>query len=376
MLLDRKPYTFDRVIRIAIAVGLVWGFVWLMGYLSDVLIPFAVALLLAYMMNPLVLLIQKKIPHRLSAVFISIFIVIGLFVFIFWLIIPMIINEITHMGRLLSNLVNNADIAERAARRLPPDLWQAVKDYVARQDIQELFKTENFWKAVEAVARKVLPGVWGFIAGTATFIMGLVGLAVIGLYLFFLLLDYQKVSDGWKELIPPTYRGPVVGFINDFEAAMNSYFRGQAVVASIVGILFAVGFLLIGLPLSIIMGLFIGILNMVPYLQLIALIPAFLLALFSAIETGTSFWVILGLTGSVFIVVQVIQDTILVPKIMGKVTGLNPAMILLSLSVWGKLLGIFGLIIALPMTFLLLVYYRRFLGTAPADHDAATSSTG
>ena len=196
MLLDRKPYTFDRVIRIAITVGLVWGLVWLLGYLSDALIPFAIALLLAYMMNPLVLLIQKKIPHRLFAVFISILIVIGLFVCIVWLVIPMIIGEITHMGRLLSDLVNNADIAERAARRLPPDLWQAVKDYAARQDIQELFKTENFWKIVEAAARKILPGVWGIIAGTATFIMGLVGLAVIGLYLVFLLLDYQKVSDG------------------------------------------------------------------------------------------------------------------------------------------------------------------------------------
>lgn len=376
MLLDNKPYTFDRVIRIAITVGLVWGLVWLLGYLSDALIPFAVALLLAYMMNPLVLAIQKKIPHRLSAVFISIFIIIGLFVCIFWLIIPMVVGEITHMGRLLSDLVNNADIAERAARRLPPDLWQAVKDYAARQDIQELFKTENFWKIVEAAARKVLPGVWGLIAGTATFIMGIVGLAVIGLYLVFLLLDYQKVSDGWKELIPPAYREPVIGFVNDFESAMNSYFRGQAAVASIVGVLFAIGFFLIGLPLGIILGLFIGVLNMVPYLQLIALIPAFLLALVSALETGTSFWMVMGLTGSVFIVVQIIQDTILVPKIMGKVTGLNPAMILLSLSIWGKLLGVFGLIIALPMTFLLLVYYRRLMGASPIDHTSATPSSG
>jgi len=113
---------------------------------------------------------------------------------------------------------------------------------------------------------------------------------------------------------------------------------------------------------------------MVPYLQLIAIIPAFLLALASALETGTSFWMILGLTGGVFIVVQLIQDTILVPKIMGKVTGLNPAMILLSLSIWGKLLGVFGLIIALPMTFLLLVYYRRFLGASLVAHDTATLS--
>lgn len=373
MLLDNKPYTFDRVIRIAITIGIVWGVIWILGYLSDVLIPFAIALLLAYMMNPLIRQIQKKIHHRLSAVIIGLLIVIGLFTLAAWLIIPMIVTEITQMGRLLSDLVHNADIAERAAKRLPPDLWQTFKDYASRQDIQELFKTENFWKIVEAVTRKVLPGVWGIIAGTATFFMGLVGIAVIGLYLVFLLLDYQKVSEEWKKLIPPSYREPAVEFVRDFENAMNGYFRGQAAVASIVGILFAVGFCLIGLPLGIILGLFIGVLNMIPYLQLVALIPAFLLALASALKTGTSFWMMLGLTGLVFVVVQAIQDTILVPKIMGKVTGLNPAMILLSLSIWGKLLGVFGLIIALPMTFLLLVYYRRFL---LADHTAASLPGG
>lgn len=364
MLFDRKPYTFDRVFRIGIAVALLWGLVWLLGYLSDVLIPFAVALILAYMMNPLVNVIQKKITHRLTAVFMSLFIVIALAVFLVWLIIPMIVTEIKHTGQLLSNLVNNADLAKHAAQRLPPDLWQAIKDYASRQEVQEFFKTENFWKIAEMAARKVLPGVWGLITGTASFIMGLIGLAVIGLYLVFLLLDYEKVLQEWKELLPPSHRETIMGFVSDFELAMNRYFRGQAAVASIVGGLFAVGFLLIGLPMGILLGLFIGLLNMIPYLQIIGLIPAILLALVYALETGTSFLVILGLTGLVFIVVQIIQDAILVPKIMGRVTGLNPAMILLSLSIWGKLLGIFGLLIALPMTFLLLVYYRRFIVTS------------
>ncbi len=75
---------------------------------------------------------------------------------------------------------------------------------------------------------------------------------------------------------------------------------------------------------------------------------------------------VLGLTGLVFVGVQIIQDVILVPKIMGKVTGLNPAMMMLSLSIWGKLLGLLGMIIALPVTYLLLVYYRRLIQAAPS----------
>ncbi len=374
MLFDSKPYTFDRVIRIAITAGIIWCLVQLLGYLSDVLIPFAIALLLAYMVNPLVMYVQKKIPNRLAAVFISIFIIIALFTGILWLIIPMIISEFNNMGRILSELLNNSEISETATRWLPPDIWQAVKNYTAKQDIQELFKTENFWKVVEAVSQKVLPGMWGLMTGATTFIMTLLGLTITGLYFVFLLIDYQKISDGWKELIPSAYRKQIVGFVVDFETAMNRYFRGQAAVASIVGVLFAVGFSIIGLPLGIILGLFIGMLNMVPYLQLIAIVPAFLIALVSALETGTGLWIMLGLTGSVFIVVQIIEDTVLIPKIMGKVTGMNPAMILLSLSIWGKLLGVLGLIIALPMTFLILAYYRRFLAKPSIDKGTDSDS--
>ncbi len=366
MLLDSKPYTLDRVVRIGIAVGLLCGLIWLLGYLTDVLIPFAVALLLAYLINPLVLLVQKKLPNRVAAVFISLFAILALVVLLAWLLIPIIVNEVAHMGRILSEVVTKSDLADRAAKLLPPDLWQAVKDYAARKEVQDFFRTDNFWKIAETVARKILPGVWGLITGTASFIMGLVGLAVIGLYLVFLLFDYQKVRQGWKDLLPPAHREGVVAFVGDFDSAMNRYFRAQAAVASIVGVLFAMGFCLVGLPMGILLGLFIGLLNMVPYLQIIGLIPAFMLAFVHVLETGSSLWVILGLTGLIFVVVQIIQDALLVPKIMGRVTGLSPAMILLSISIWGKLLGIFGLLIALPMTCLLLAYYRRFLVSAKA----------
>jgi len=369
MFSENRPYTLDRLVRICITAGLLCGLVWLMGYLSEVLIPFAVAMLLAYLINPLVALVQKKVPNRFAAVFISLIGLLAAAVFLAWLIIPMIVSETSHMGRVLSEVVTSSDLSERASKILPPDLWQAMKDFAARKEVQDFFKSDNFWKIAESVARKVLPGVWGLISGTASFIIGLVGLAVIGLYLVFLLMDYQKVSQGWKGFLPPASREAVTGFVSDFNSAMNRYFRAQALVASITGVLLTIGFLIIGMPMAILLGLFIGLLNMVPYLQLIGLIPAFLLALVHTLETGGNLWTMLALTGLVFVIVQIIQDAILVPRIMGKEMGLNPAMILLSLSVWGKLLGIFGLLIALPMTCLLIAYYRRFLTRAeiPAD---------
>ncbi|NNL75896.1 MAG: AI-2E family transporter, partial [Desulfobacterales bacterium] len=336
-LTEQKTYTFDRVVRILITAGILAGLIWITGYLSDVLIPFAVALLLAYLTNPLIVLVQKKVPHRAAAVFISLFAIIVATLLFGWLLIPMIAAEIADMGRMVTDMINNADLAEKASKRLPPDLWQAIKENAARPEVKNFVKDLNIWKILQTVAQKVLPGLWGLITGTASFIFGLVGLAVIGLYLIFLLLDYETVQ-GWKDLIPPAYRESVVGFVNDFESAMSSYFRGQAAVAFICGLLFALGFFLIGLPLGILLGLFIGVLNMIPYLQIIGVIPAGLFAILHALETGANIWIVLGLAGLVFVVVQIIQDVILVPKIMGKVTGLNPAMMMLSLSIWGKLL--------------------------------------
>lgn len=142
---------------------------------------------------------------------------------------------------------------------------------------------------------------------------------------------------------------------------MNHYFRGQALVAFIVGILFCIGFLIIGLPMAIPLGLLIGLMNMVPYLQLVSIpITAFLCLIYSVGGDG-NFWSIFGMAILVYCVVQAIQDLFLTPKILGKAMGLNPAIILLSLSIWGALLGIIGMIIALPLTTLLIAYYDRYI---------------
>jgi predicted PurR-regulated permease PerM len=171
-------------------------------------------------------------------------------------------------------------------------------------------------------------------------------------------------------------RASVVEFINEFNSAMNRYFRGQALVAALTGLLFAVCFGVVGLPMGILLGLFIGLLNMVPYLQIVGLIPVALIAVIKGLDPessiGVAGWVVL--VGVIFAVVQIIQDGFLVPKIMGKVTGLSPAIILLSISVWGKLLGFFGLIIALPMTCLVLAYYQRLIRQT-SDHQPLSPST-
>ena len=206
-----------------------------------------------------------------------------------------------------------------------------------------------------------LPKVWNVISQSVSILSSVFTLTMMFLYTLFILLDYEDICTGWPNLLPESYRSFAVQLVHDVEVSMNKYFRGQALVALCVGILFSIGFLIIDFPIAIGLGMFIGLLNMVPYLQLIGFVPAILLAIVKAADTGQNFWMIMLLVLIVFAVVQAIQDTFLTPKIMGHVTGLNSAIILLSLSIWGSLLGILGMIIALPLTTLIITYYQQYV---------------
>ena len=156
--------------------------------------------------------------------------------------------------------------------------------------------------------------------------------------------------------------------MGDISRGMNGYFRGQALVALSNCVMFSIGFLIIGFPMPIALGLFIGLISFVPYVQLVGILPAAILALLRAADTGQNFWLLIGGVILVYIVVQILQDSVVTPLVMGNITGLPPAIILLSLTVWGYMLGIIGLIIALPMTTLMISYYKRFIiGEEPPE---------
>lgn len=356
-----KPYTLDRVVRLALAGGLVYFLVRLLGYLSDVLLPFFLAMLLAYLMNPLVTALQRRLKSRPWAVLVSLVLTGVVAAAAIFLVAPLMAQEFSQSARIISDLMNNSAVADKVAQVLPNDLWKEIRTFLGSTDVRNFLHSGQALGMVKEVLRKLLPGMWGVLSGTASLLAGIAGLLVIVLYLVFLLLEFDKLSTNWMNYLPDSMREPAEEFLDEFLAAMNNYFRAQTVIAASVGVLFAIGFSLIGLPMAILLGLMLGLMNMVPYLQLLGIPPAFFLALLHAVDTGGSVWTAMGLTALVFGVVQVMQDAVLTPRIMGGVTGLSPAIILLSLSVWGKILGFLGLIIAIPATCLVLAYYRRIM---------------
>lgn len=352
---SRTPYTLDRVVRLVISIVLVLAALWLINILKDVLLPFLVSCLIAYMFEPLVQHNRKllKLRKRRGAVFITLFEVTLLFGILCWFFIPMLFNEIHEMANVLRKYAeSNATV-----RFLPSEIHVWLRRNVDFNHIANILTKQEWAQFVDDAIQTL----WAIITGSVGIIISVVSWLVVIIYVVFIMLDYERLGAGIRHMVPPRFRKMTFKIGNDVKRSMNRYFRGQALVAFIVGILFAIGFSIIGLPMAIMLGLFIGILNLVPYLQLISFIPTTLLCLVYAAGTGADFWTIFAESIAVYCIVQGIQDLYLTPRIMGKAMGLNPAIILLSLSVWGSLLGLVGLIIALPLTTLLIAYYDEYI---------------
>ena len=350
-----KKITFDSFIRGIISVLIIIGILYLVNYLSGVLLPFFIAWLLAYMIYPLVTFFQYKlkVKNRVASIFIAMLVLLTTLTLAFVVLVPPIIDEFGKVKELLTTYF----IEGTQQAHISGTIANFIKENINMAQVQNALNEENITNMI----RSILPKAWNIFTQSVNIITSILATFIVLLYTFFILLDYEAIGSGWTDLVPKKYRETSIRIVNDVKDGMNRYFRGQALVAFLVGVLFSIGFVIIDFPLAIGFGLFIGLLNMVPYLQLIALVPTVLLALLKAADTGENFWWILACALIVFCVVQVIQDGFIVPKVMGKITGLNPAIILLSLSIWGALMGVVGMIIALPCTTILLSYYKRYI---------------
>jgi len=371
--MERKQITFDTFVRGVLTVIVVVGIVMLLNRLSGVLLPFFLAWLAAYLLFPLVKFFQFRcrLKYRIVAILLSFLVAGAVMTGVFMLMIPPMIAE----GGRVADLIIHYVQTDETISSIPRLVQKYVHENVDIEQLKKLVTQDGFIDTVKST----IPKVWAVISQSISIVSSVFTLTMVLLYTLFILLDYEEITTGWPQLLPRRYRPFAKRLVADVEEGMNKYFRGQALVALCVGILFSIGFLIIDFPMAIGLGLFIGLLNMVPYLQLVGFIPTIILAIIKAADTGQNFWMILLMALVVFAVVQVIQDTFLTPKIMGHVTGLNSAIILLSLSIWGSLLGILGMIIALPMTTLLINYYQKYIiktKASPKPEAAPSPSKG
>ena len=356
-----KTITINQVVRQVCIGALVIAILLLIDYLSSVLLPFFIAWFFAYLLYPMVKFVQYKmhVGNRALSIVVTLIVVVAVLAGIVYLIIPPMIEQFEKLGSLITDYIQK----QAHIKDIPTAILVWFQDN--QREIEKFFKSSTFTDSM----KEVVPGLFNVLGQTASIIISVIASFITLLYMFFILLDYEYLTDNWIRIFPKKSRPFWQGVAKDVEQALNNYVRGQGLVALIMGILFCIGFTIIDFPMAIGLGIMIGIMDLVPYLHTFALIPTVLLALLKSADTGQNFWAILAMALAVFIIVQLICDMVVTPKVMGKAMGLNPAILLLSLSVWGALLGFIGLIIALPLTTLLIAYYQQYV-TKEVENEA------
>ena len=352
----RREFTFDRIARMLVLSVLILLIYVAVQAIWSIILPFLLAGIFAYVMMPLVRFFQYTLRLRsrgLSVILTLLLLGAGVYLAVIF-IIPSINAEIEKTLQVISGYSSGQDILMMI---LPRNIRNYLNGGLRWGNFPQQL---SFEKVLENV-KLLLDQVGGIINSTLSiFSWGLVFLIGI-VYFVFILLDFENLGRGFISLFPKTLRPTIRTISMDLDRYMNNYFRGQALIAISVGILLSIGFNIIGLPLATAMGIFIGILNFIPYMQALGIIPLGLASLLMAAQTGENAFVCMLLAYGVLMIVQIIQDMIIVPHIMGQTMGMRPSLILLVLSIWGYLLGFFGMLIALPITMFIYSLYMRYV---------------
>lgn len=344
-------WNIDRIMWLLIGIAMAVGLFFLLGYLRNALLPFFVACAVAYILQPLVALNQKitHIKGRVIPSILTIIEVTAVFVLLVWLVTPSVVKDL----QSFQNIIHG--IAEGKI-----DVPEGYKPILAF--FNKYFDIDYFLKFASSIKLETLLNKGTMLLQqSAEVVIHTVEWLLTLIYVLFILIDYPQIVRGFKLIFPLKYRDRAMKVVMDVRNNMNHYFRGQGKVAMFAVVFYCIGFLIVGLPLAVPMGLLVGILYMIPYFQYITLIPVTIICFIYSLSGQAELLPLLGACGLVYVVSQCLCDYVVTPHVMGKELGLNPAIILLALSVWGSLLGIIGMIIALPMTALLMTYYETYI---------------
>ena len=363
ILSDRQKTTAGAAITVLSAfviVCAVAALLWLVGAFfskfSGVFLPLAVAGIIALILNPYYRwLVGRKLPPpaALIAVFLAILIPIAGFG---WFVGDLVVEQVSDLISRIPGWWK--DGVEKVQERMP-----RLKELYEKYGLEDKLRHSIEGKEGDLLSGLGLFSLKALSAGAGIFgaIGSLFGWAVLPVYVaFFLLIDLKSQTQTWSDAALPFLKAEtrenITYLVNEFVEIIVAFFRGQFVIAFLQGILFAVGFQLVGLSYGLIIGLALGFLNIIPYLgSIVGLAAALPLALF---QQGGGWSTVLAVL-VVFSVVQAIEGYVLTPRIMGGQTGLHPMAIIVAIFFWGSALnGITGMILAIPLTAFFVVFWR------------------
>ena len=327
-----------------------------LGYLQPLLIPVAVAAILAYLLNPLVEKITSLGIARAKAVIYVLALVFLPLVGILCWVVPQIFHQSADFGKQIPGLVESG-------RKHALELGQKYQAQLQNPYVQQLFDEAGAWiqQQVPAIPAKV----WNFVVGSVEGFLGgigfLLGLVVIPIYLFFFLRDAATISRRWSDYLPlrsSVFKDEVVACLTEINSYLIAFFRGQILVTSIDGALLGLALFFVGLKFALLIGLLVAILQLIPYLGiLLCWIPAALIAL---AQWGD--WKHVLIVSIIFLIVSNLDGFFIAPYIVGESVGLHPVTIIVSVLGWSLLIGgLLGALMAVPLTATVKVFLKRYI---------------
>ncbi|GAA5496469.1 putative transport protein Rv0205 [Rubritalea halochordaticola] len=406
-------------------VGLIWLVGNVLSYLQPVLIPLAIAGIVAYLLDPAVSWLQRKGLSRLRSVLVVFFSFLMGILLMGWIVIPPIVQQVSdllddkeRLGDKVSKTLHdlgeigwikpgvqwalaehveegngNGKNGEAAVKKDEPSPKQtpedteslegseeSLLDEVVAPDVAPPFQDTNLAHYLSSNTERIAGTVSKLItSGTSTILstLGLIlGLAMVPIYLYYFLKESSSIKAHWHDYVPlkaSEFKNEVVDTLQEINGYLISFFRGQMLVAFIDGILVGIALMIFGLPYALVIGLAMAILGVIPYIgNIICLVPACMIAYvhFAFPENrgmlegvlGSNQWAYVAATVAIFVIVQQINSLVTAPKIVGDSVGLHPMTVIFSMLFWSLLLGGFlGALLAVPMTASVKVLFRRYI---------------
>ena len=330
------------------------------GSFQKVLLPLAIAAILATLLRPAIDWCERRtrLSQTQGIILLFLFVLLSLTIVAVF-VIPPALSQATEFLKQLPEIRDNLFAFLQSN---VPALWNWLRDQLGESP--EAYLKDLVEQNSNLIKRNLDQLQRGFGSATAV-VSGMFGsiaaYSVIPIYLFFI-LNRNRDANIWKDIekqlnfLPKDRRDDLVFLARQFSEILIAFFRGQIIVVTLLGIFLAIGFGIASLKFGIVLGFFVGFLNIIPYLgTVIGLLTILPLAYLQPGGGSTLLFVCLG----VFIVGQILQDYVFTPRVMGDRTGMSPMLIIFSIFFWGTaLVGILGMILAIPLTAFFLVFWR------------------
>ena len=332
--------TFGSYIKVSLLILSGISLIWVLYLARGVLWPFALALLLVYLLTPLVdYLTDKKLP-RVAATFCAYIVLFSIFTLIMLVVIPRLVDAFQEIS---SELPQYIDATKKYAASVQ-EKYRGLRLLLEREEL-----TDWIFQGIGALTGKVAQSIVKVPAGIFLFILSLI-------VSFYLLKDARKIRSALINYIPKEYQKEVSEFLADVDKILGGYMRGQLIIAAVVGTSIGIGLFLLRIKYAFVLGTVAGVFNVVPYFgAVIAITPALLLGLIKdPFSAWTFLWVIL-----LFIGVSQVEMYFLAPRILSRKVRLHPVAIIFAIVVGGAALGILGVLLAIPALAILKALFIR-----------------